>query len=336
MYSSVTILSLAEPSLSDQRFAKLVEFIGIDCEYLYLPNNVVDIDSLINDIKADTGCLALDCNTLAAMNNNQGFVDSFKTFLYSKIPNLFIYNISPDQVKIDALKDFTNGAIHSVSSFPSNNCQYHVSDDFREISRHFTGLSFGPINNDFDYGLQISKPTDKIDSLISINEYPLFLKIQNGSCNIFALAIGQFLDLDENAIRPSKVKEYFSRIVPVTMFLKYVFKDNCWHNDNAQACLIIDDPLLVKKYGFVDYEMLFEAMRNHDFSITIAFIPWNYRRTKKEAMNLFETRENTFSLCVHGNNHTKEEFGITDCKFIDHEVKQAKYRILLYSHHSLL
>jgi len=111
------------------------------------------------------------------------------------------------------------------------------------------------------------------------------------------------------------------------MFLRYVFKEHCWHNDNTQACLIIDDPLLRKKYGFLDYELLLEAMDHHNFFTTIAFIPWNFRRTSREVASLFKKRADKFSLCVHGCDHTKGEFESIDYREIDYNVKQATKRM---------
>jgi hypothetical protein len=78
------------------------------------------------------------------------------------------------------------------------------------------------------------------------------------------------------------------------------------------ACLIIDDPLLRPKYGCLDYEKLLEEMRSHDFFTEIAFIPWNYRRSDPRTIRLFANSPDYYAMCVHGCDHTANEFGCTD------------------------
>ena len=50
-------------------------------------------------------------------------------------------------------------------------------------------------------------------------------------------------------------------------------------------------------------------MRQHNFATTIAFIPWNWRRSAPETVALFTENPNYYSISVHGCNHTGAEFG---------------------------
>ena len=75
------------------------------------------------------------------------------------------------------------------------------------------------------------------------------------------------------------------------------------------ACLIIDDPLLKPTYGCLNYEKLLEEMKVHNFFTEIAFIPWNYKRSDAEIVRLFAENPDYYALCVHGCNHTTNEFG---------------------------
>ena len=78
------------------------------------------------------------------------------------------------------------------------------------------------------------------------------------------------------------------------------------------ACLIIDDPLLKPTYGCIDYTKLLNEMKEHNFFTEIAFIPWNYKRSDPKTVRLFAENPDYFAICVHGCNHTKNEFGQTD------------------------
>jgi hypothetical protein len=75
------------------------------------------------------------------------------------------------------------------------------------------------------------------------------------------------------------------------------------------ACLIIDDPLLRPRYGCIDYAKLLQEMKKHGFFTEIAFIPWNYRRSDPKTARLFADNTDYYAICIHGCNHTSNEFG---------------------------
>ena len=86
-------------------------------------------------------------------------------------------------------------------------------------------------------------------------------------------------------------------------------------NQNGQilretlACLILDDPLLIPRYGCMDYTKLLEEMNAHNFFTEIAFIPWNYKRSDPKTVRLFADNVDRYAICVHGCNHSGNEFG---------------------------
>ena len=100
------------------------------------------------------------------------------------------------------------------------------------------------------------------------------------------------------------------------------------HRRVYHASIIIDDPLLRENYGFLNYRKLLSLMDRHNFSTTIAFIPWNYNRTDEGIAALFRERPDRFSLCVHGCDHTRSEFGATDATYLENKVKLATARMV--------
>jgi hypothetical protein len=72
---------------------------------------------------------------------------------------------------------------------------------------------------------------------------------------------------------------------------------------------VIDDPLLKPRYGFLKYQELLDLMVRWKFSTSIAFIPWNWRRSTSKVVRLFRDNPEKYSLSVHGCDHTKSEFG---------------------------
>jgi hypothetical protein len=81
------------------------------------------------------------------------------------------------------------------------------------------------------------------------------------------------------------------------------------NSKDTLACLVIDDPLLRPIYGCLDYKKLLQEMQIHNFFTEIAFIPWNYKRSHAETIRLFQDNPDHYAICVHGCNHTNNEFG---------------------------
>jgi hypothetical protein len=151
------------------------------------------------------------------------------------------------------------------------------------------------------------------------------LKKRN-SC-IFFLACRDIADLEAQTDGSLSAHKYFSRVVPAIMFLRHVFRDQTWQNHRQYANFIIDDPLLRKSYGFLNYSRLSEEMDRSEFTTTIAFIPWNYRRTRKSTARLIRERFDRFSICIHGCDHTAGEFASTDVKQLNTQTRLATQRM---------
>lgn len=93
------------------------------------------------------------------------------------------------------------------------------------------------------------------------------------------------------------------------------------------ACLIIDDPLLKPTYGCLDYKKLLREMKEHNFFTEIAFIPWNYRRSDPKTVRLFADNPEHFGICVHGCNHTSDEFSGGDYSMLSALSSAALWRM---------
>jgi hypothetical protein len=75
-----------------------------------------------------------------------------------------------------------------------------------------------------------------------------------------------------------------------------------------RACFVIDDPNLHwPSYGYVDYNAIRQRAERENFHVTFATIPLDAFYTHKAAADIFRTAPQRLSLCVHGNNHTRQE-----------------------------
>jgi hypothetical protein len=102
------------------------------------------------------------------------------------------------------------------------------------------------------------------------------------------------------------------------------------------ACLIVDDPPLKPRYGFLKYQDALRLMDEHNFATTVAFIPWNWRRTDARTVRLFHERPNRLSVCVHGCDHTAKEFAERSAAVLNKRINLANQRMRLFGRRTQL
>ena len=67
---------------------------------------------------------------------------------------------------------------------------------------------------------------------------------------------------------------------------------------------IVDDPYLKKRYGFIQYATLMRELEGMCGALTVAFIPYNRRRSDRHTVALLHAHSDRFSIAVHGCDHT--------------------------------
>lgn len=319
MQSTITIIHTNKPGRCDLAFGKIANFLGIDSVFLTVDKYLAQVSS--SEPSENSGILALGCDTLVGIYEDKNTRENIIASIKNNSSDLYVYGISPGSANAEALRDLTGGMVNDIIIHTDGESRYEVSNDNREITRHFTGLSIGGVDKETDFGLELSSSTNNITKLITVNGRPLFLTINESPCTIFLQATSQILDIDQPASGVDDTDIYFSQLIPPMMFLKYVFKDDCWHNEGEYASVTIDDPLLRKNYGFVNYDSLLDEMEHHNFFINIAFIPWNYRRTEENIADAFRKKSNRLAIGIHGYEHTRRELGTTNPEEIDQIVK---------------
>lgn len=141
---------------------------------------------------------------------------------------------------------------------------------------------------------------------------PAFVSIPLGTSHLFIWSSFSVFDPDRPLAQELEFERTPDEYIPAIIFLRNAFGERCWHNPNLGANVMIDDPLLEKQYGFIFFPELLRLTRDHGAHVTVAFIPWNYRRTQKQ--NIHDFLDHSFSICAHGCDHIKNEFRRNDYK----------------------
>ncbi len=131
-------------------------------------------------------------------------------------------------------------------------------------------------------------------------------------------------------IREETLTQLCDSFVPAILFLRAMFPGASWENPHQTARIIIDDPLLERKYGFLNYNDLFQSLTNLRYGVTTAFIPANYLRTSPKAARAFAEHFPAHSICVHGCDHTNTEFGSANEKLLTQKSLAALARMEIH------
>jgi hypothetical protein len=226
-----------------------------------------------------------------------------------RVHSVFIY---PGE-DLDALEKLvailTVGESAQVGMRPLDG-NFAVSSQCKEVCGTMAGLKINARSANMNSCLALIHASNEVTNIISLGDGAVFVKLEYKGVPIFVSTSGEILDIDAKlATQNFDVREHFLRAVPFVLYIKWAFAETCWNAPEANACLMIDDPLLKRTHGFVDFQELLALMKRHNFSTNIAFIPWNWRRSAPEVVQLFKENPENYSLSVHGCDHTRSEFG---------------------------
>lgn len=207
-----------------------------------------------------------------------------------------------------------------------------VSDELEEFCSVMSGMKVaaGPAEVE-DPPLLFRHARMKGTSIIQIGDDSTFVRLQYRGVPIFISTSNKIIDLAAPVDGVHfDVREHFLSAVPIVLYLRWAFGEAGWHSTETNACLIIDDPVLRSNYGFINFKKLLDLTVRHDFSASIAFIPWNWRRGDSRVAQLFNESQEKLSISMHGCDHTASEFGVRSRPVLSRKVEQAVSRMQLH------
>ena len=310
---------------ADARLIRLAEFLGIHCETLFLDRGTqYHAEYLEKALTNQSYCLVINPRVIKEWT---GAILSSEliSYLITRFPYLLVYGFAGEPSEEDLIRRLSAGRLHSARTTDSG-YRYEISSESREICGAFAGLSFGPIDprNDLVFCGDLDNLPGSV--LISIGRCPFMTVLKQGQAEILFLGSTDTVDVNDE-VGDVDLSDFFSRLVPHTAALRYIFGEYCWHPRAHHASLIIDDPLLRPRYGFLDFEELLQLMKKYNFFTTIAFIPHNYRRNSKRIVQLFNENRDRLGICFHGNDHTLAELASTDASRLNSLLQIAETRM---------
>src|ERR1700676_958738 len=321
--SGLAIATIEGRTFSAVCLQKLSIFLGCDTELILLGQNSIDSALQLQGIRGKSA-LAMTADTLISCCKG-GVLNKTIDLLQRENGSIFIYDWRAEQAHTTAINEITNGSISAIEAIGSApRCGIPVES--QQYTLQLAGSEYSAESSDSESGF-VLHPGFEILSLLTRGQLSTLIRTQSTSGTIFLSAEGEITDLDEAACRHTGLRKKYGGLLPCLLFLRAVFGDACWHGGLQTARLIIDDPLLKRRYGFLEFDQLFKSMDSIGYASTVGYIPWNYKRTSRRAAQYFGDHLGNFSTCIHGCDHTNGEFTSLDANVLRHKAVLALERM---------
>jgi hypothetical protein len=312
------------PSPDDKHLSDVLDFFGIPWIALNAsPSTAIDAATLVAGRSKFS--ILTSASVLAEVLRSGGAreVPEWMTVASS----VFVYGFQNTDACTNFLRKITGVSDAVVRDLGARTVTAKISSDFPELCGPMSGLAI-PLQPEAAHSaLGIQREYHKIEQIVTTPEGSLCAKITYLEIPFFLDASQSILDIHQRAATYFDVKKRFAGAVPLVMYLKWEFRDISPAPRQTNACLIIDDPLLQQRYGFLDFRELLQLMDDQTFTTSIAFIPWNWRRTNRSTVSTFQQNREKLSVCVHGCDHIGGEFSTRSAGKLDKMLKTAKHRM---------
>ena len=316
MLTHLAVFDIERTTEFGRRIAKLARFCGLSTITIN-PAKVLTANSCVNKNTA----LAVHSRTLAALALRMGVRASS---LLESFGAAFVYGFERSSQQ-ELLGQLTCGMLGTISELPRGRTRYRFAHS--TLCHQLAGLTF---TANGDRRRPVFEPTEHTGNLVALlyaDDRPYYVRTECHSIEIFLCAGQSPPDLDSHISHNETLNDRLPELLPFLIFAKHSFGPACWQNPFPRATLIIDDPLLRPRYGFLSHEALLKSLEKYDFASTLAFIPWNYRRSDRRITDLYKRNSSRLSICVHGCDHTGGEFGSTDEGALARKASRALQRM---------
>jgi hypothetical protein len=329
-HMKLVIPYIDELQATDARLIRLAEFLGIRCEPLHLDKQVQQRAEYIERASPDqNSCLVINPRVMREWLRGNVLPAEVVSCLASHFPYLLVHGLTLDPFVAEMISSLSGGKLRSVQPIADTGQPYEISSNSKDFCGPFSGLSFGPINAANDRVLAVSTDDSTVRKLICIGGRPLMAAVKRDEAEVLFLASEDTADVNAE-VHGAPLSDNFSRLMPHAMALRHIFGEECWHPCEPYASVIIDDPLLRRDYGYLNFESLLRLMEEYNFHTTISFIPHNYRRNSARIIRLFRENPHRLSICFHGNDHTEAELASTDAAFLNTVLGIAEERMKVH------
>lgn len=313
-----------EAKQNDNCFAAFAEFLGLSPRFL-------KIDAFTDGIQHERACsgeylnqqtfVAIDIHTIASA---QAASRLFEIRNQAKV--MFVYGCAPGEPTRKTLNILTESHLGNVHLVAGPELNVHVKNRSELAVFPVAGQSFAFCGA--AHVFETAPESEAWCNVIEIDNSPLCIRSDSPSITRFYLAGEQLVDINATVSRDGhSFRQWYPHLIALAIALKSNFTGQYWKTTTISANLIIDDPYLRESYGFVKYRSLISEIRQNAGALTIAFIPYNYKRSDPKLVKFLLKHSDHFSIAVHGCDHTAGEYSSTDSFWLKGTTELAKNRM---------
>jgi hypothetical protein len=254
--------------------------------------------------------------------------ETLRGFWTSQVHSAFVW-AGTDAETEKLLRRLTGESSASIRHRQCRGGRWKIEDTLPDLCGPLHGLSIAQPQGAEDHFFVCDKAAfPELSVVISTDGGAVFVRIEHQGVPVFISAAPGIVDVTTRlADRNFDVRSHFLSTVPAVAYAKWAFPVSSWKTPEISACLVIDDPLLRPQYGHLNFQEMLKAMNSRNFSTSIAFIPWNWRRNASETVRLFKENAQRYSLSIHGCDHTGAEFGTVSTEVLAWKANQALDRM---------
>jgi len=284
---------------------------------------------------ANPYCVLTSASALSAtLNHDTNTAAGELPVWMAKAACVYIYGFREDSESGRLLRYLTGDPSAGIRSVTSHQTAVTVTRDLPEMCGPMSGLHFQSRLPEKQTVFDLPARSTSVQDIIATDQGPLLVSVKRGYVGLFLSSTPRILDVTTPCTKYIDIRETLVDTLPIIMFLRFAL--NAFPSSEISASLIVDDPLLKPRYGFMKYTEILRMMDEHNFSTTLAFIPWNWRRTESTTVELFHNRPDRLSLCIHGCDHTAREFAERSRAILNKRVKVAAQRMQLLARRTKL
>jgi hypothetical protein len=312
---------------ADARLAPFLDLLGIEWEAL-TPASLLNRYQLeIVTGKEIQVSLILCGEALKELRSEVGKNHISPASIGKAFAGSLIHSFDRSPTCLRAIEDFFEGVRIAARKISTGDLRCDISARHPEMCGALSGLSFQSLEKAEDGGVDVELRDGFIDTVISIGDASLLSYAHQDSRELFIASSPEILDLRESISKSIDFRTCFSKVVPILVALRHLFRGSCWMPEAHYANIIIDDPPLWQRYGHLELRKLAALVDRTGCACTIAMIPWNYRRSDRRAVSLVASRQPRLGVCIHGCNHTGAEFGCQDRQRLMNMLSTARRRM---------
>jgi hypothetical protein len=304
-----------------RNLAKIADFLGVTVQHVPLGAVDKELERLPAVGRYHVLCSA---STLAAAF--AGYPAGTLPPLFARAESVYVYAFDKGEPSTALLRSLTGCSAACMIETQGPIQSLQVSSNHQDITGALTDVTIRAESTGCPLMLHIPTSADAGNRIVSGVNGDLLRFVDLNAVRFYLSAAHEVIDLDSGAASKFDVRKH-AATVPLVLYLQQAFQEVRWLPSEIGACVVIDDPPLWTRYGFVSLEALSRSVREHEFAATMAFIPWNWDRTEPDAIATFRDNPGRMSICMHGCDHTAAEFATRDADLLNKRIKIAKSRM---------